>query len=284
MARSSLAWVDLLSSPISSRKTVPRPAATNSPAWSRSAPVKRAADVAEELVLQQVVGDRRAVDGEEHGVGVGAEGVQGPGHQLLARARFPGDQHRAPGRADLADQRLHGLHHRAAADQRVEVLVGVELPPQGLVLEQQPAILHEPVDLGQQLLEHHRLHQIIMGPALECGHRVLDRGVGRDHDEERLGPDLERAVQKRQAVAAGKLDVAEHHVGLERGDQAQRRGHVHGRGHVVRLALEELLERGRDDFFIIDDEDAAARVAESPASGVAVCRQGGQAHRAASVP
>ena len=32
---------------------------------------------------------------------------------------------------------------------------------------------------------------------------------------ERLGPDLERAVEQRQAVGAGELDVAEGDVGLE---------------------------------------------------------------------
>ena len=62
MARSSFAWVERESSPISSRKTVPRPAATNKPGVVAVGAGVCAADVAEELVLQQLVGDRRAVD------------------------------------------------------------------------------------------------------------------------------------------------------------------------------------------------------------------------------
>ena len=57
------------------------------------------------------------------------------GRQLLAGPRLAGDQHRAPRRPDLADQGLDGLDRRAVADQRVQVPVGMELPPQRLVLQ-----------------------------------------------------------------------------------------------------------------------------------------------------
>ena len=65
MARSSLAWVDRGSSPISSRKTVPRPGGDEQPGVVAVGPGEGAPDVAEELVLEQVVRDRRAVDGQE---------------------------------------------------------------------------------------------------------------------------------------------------------------------------------------------------------------------------
>ena len=91
----------------------------------------------------------------------------------------------------------------------------------------QPAKPDQPVELGEQLLEDHRLHQVVMSPALKCGDGVLDRGVGRDHDEQVSGRTWSSAVRARvEAVGAGKLDVAEHDVGLERLDQGQGRRQV----------------------------------------------------------
>ena len=50
--------------------------------------------VAEELGLEQVVGNRRAVDRHERAVGPRAQRVQRPREQLLARAALPFEQHR----------------------------------------------------------------------------------------------------------------------------------------------------------------------------------------------
>ncbi len=91
--------------------------------------------MAEELVLQQVVGDRRAVDRQEHLAGCRSDGMQRAGDQLLAGARFTGDQHGAPRGSNLADQGLDRLHRRALADQGLDVDLAVELATEGLVLE-----------------------------------------------------------------------------------------------------------------------------------------------------
>jgi hypothetical protein len=113
--------------------------------------------VAEELVFEQLVGDRRAVDGQERGVGVVPRRVQGAGDQLLAGAGLPQDQDVGPGRPDLADQGLHRLHRRALADECLEVDRRVQLAAEGLVLQREPAGADQAVELGEQLLEDHRL-------------------------------------------------------------------------------------------------------------------------------
>ena len=132
----------------------------------------------------------------------------------------------------------------------------VQLPAQRLVLAQEPAIAHQPVDLGEQLVEDHRLHQVVVRPALEGRDGVLDRGVGGDHHDQGLGPDLEQAVEQLQAVEAGQLDVAEGQVGLEPLGEGQGRGGVAGHADLVPLPLEELLERRGDHLLVVDDEDA----------------------------
>ena len=218
---------------------------------------ERAPDVAEELVLQQVVRDRRAVDRQERRVGLGPGRVQGAGHQLLARARLARDQHVAARRADLADQGLDRPASAALWPTRVSrPTCACSCRRSAWFSQQEPAIAHQPVDLGEQLLEDHRLHQVVVRPALEGRDGVLDRGVGGDHQDQGLGPDLEQAVEQFEAVGAGQLDVAEGQVGLEPLGEGQGRGGVAGHADLVALPLEELLEGRGDHLLVVDDEDA----------------------------
>ena len=65
IARSSFDWRPIGMSPISSRKIVPPRARLKSPSWDVTRAGERAAHVAEELALEQVLGNRSAVDGQE---------------------------------------------------------------------------------------------------------------------------------------------------------------------------------------------------------------------------
>ena len=82
----------------------------------RSAPVKDALLVAEQLALQQVLRDGGAVEGQERRLGAGAVLVDRPGHQLLAGAALSGDQHGKGLVGDTADGLVRFLHPRAGAD------------------------------------------------------------------------------------------------------------------------------------------------------------------------
>ena len=66
-----------------------------------------AADVAEELALEQGIGDGAAVDGHEPAVAAGARHVDGAGDQLLAGAALAGDQHVARSRRAAGDLLPH---------------------------------------------------------------------------------------------------------------------------------------------------------------------------------
>src|SRR5438105_10774541 len=93
-------------------------------------PRERALAVAEELVFEQVVRDGGAVDGQEAGVRVRAEAVDGPGDQLLAGAAGAGDEDRRARCSDLADQLEDLLHGRPAADDVVRVVAPGKLAAQ----------------------------------------------------------------------------------------------------------------------------------------------------------
>ena len=76
--------------------------------------------VAEELALDQRLGNGRAVDGDKGLAAAGAEVVQGAGDEFLAGAALAGDEHRNVAGGDTLDQREDLLHLRRRADQGAE--------------------------------------------------------------------------------------------------------------------------------------------------------------------
>ena len=84
------------------------------------APGERALHVAEELALQERLGERRAVDGDERAAGARARRVDGARERALARAGLADDEHRRLGvrhaRGDVEDL----AHRRALRDQAAE--------------------------------------------------------------------------------------------------------------------------------------------------------------------
>ncbi|KAF5036056.1 hypothetical protein DSECCO2_579040 [anaerobic digester metagenome] len=101
-----------------------------------------AADVAEELAFQEVLGQGRAVDGHE-GPGAAAGRVHGPGEELLARARCAAD----------ADDGVRGRDELGVADEVVDGLVladdvrKADLRWLGDAAGQHADLLHVPGDL-----------------------------------------------------------------------------------------------------------------------------------------
>ena len=91
--------------------------ASNRPLLRLGRAGERALLVAEQLALEQVLGDGGAVDRDERagrarGLGV----MDGARHQLLARAALAGDEHAALARRDARDEPAHALDGGAGAD------------------------------------------------------------------------------------------------------------------------------------------------------------------------
>ncbi len=85
-------------------------------------------NVAEKLVLEQVVRDRRTVHRQENFLRCGALRVQGASHQLLAGSRLAGHEHRRSTGRHFTDQRLHHADRRTVAHESSGVSLGVKLP------------------------------------------------------------------------------------------------------------------------------------------------------------
>ena len=124
------------------RGTACRPTACSiSPGRAPRGAGEGAARVAEELVLEQRLGQRGAVQRDERTVGARAAGVHRARRELLAGAGLPGDEDRARDRRPRGGSAPSLAHRLAVADERVDRPAGADVPLQQIDLARQlPAL------------------------------------------------------------------------------------------------------------------------------------------------
>ena len=168
--------------------------------------------MAEQLRLEQVLLQRRAVHLDEVAAGAQRVVVDGAGDQLLAGAGLAADEHGRVALGHLADHAEHPLQRVAGADDLVEVVVLLLLVAQVVELVAEALQLERLLDLDLHLLDLERLLDVVEGPVL---HR-LDRGRHRaegghqDHRRGRVGG--AGGAQHVEAVGAAHAQVADHDV------------------------------------------------------------------------
>ena len=135
---------------------------------------------AEQLVLDDVVGDGGAVDLDEAVLPPAALLMDQPGGQLLARPALARDQDPAVGRGDPPDLLPEPLDGLALPDERV---AGLEALAELDVLLLEPVLAEGVLDGQDDLVEREGLFQEVEGPELGRLDGRLDRAVaGDDHD------------------------------------------------------------------------------------------------------
>ena len=111
---------------------------------------KRPALMAEQFALQQILGNRRAIDGDERFLRPVAMLVNRPRNQFLARPGFAANQHVHRLRRHSSDFLVNFLHRRAPANDRIARRTGLA---QRHRLGHQPVAVHRPADQFQQLAD-----------------------------------------------------------------------------------------------------------------------------------
>ena len=214
--------------------------------------------VAEELALEQVLGDRGAVDDDEGLVARGAEIVDRARDELLAGAALAGDQHGRARRRDALDGAEHAAHHLALADQAPEPRLARHLVAQAHDFLFERAALEELAHLDAQRVDLEGLGHEVGGAELHRLDGGRDGARRREHQHRRRVVALGQLAQEVDAGATGHHEIEQHGVGGTLVEQRKSRVDV-ARGRHVELVLEQHPQRLADTGLIVDDEDVRHR-------------------------
>ena len=173
------------------------------PSALRLRPGEGATLMAEQLRLQQILGNGGGVDGHERAVCDRRVLVQGTRHQFLARTGFAGDQHGDGTLAEATDRPEHILHRGRLAQHfghgRLAFLCDL------LAL----TFFHRATNQLHRLGQIERLGQVLERAALEGRHRTVQVRIG-GHDDDRQFRLLRmHLLQQLQARAARHADIAD---------------------------------------------------------------------------
>ena len=215
----------------------------------RQRPRERALLVAEQLGLDQLLGDGGAVDLYEGALAARGLHVDGARHQLLAAAVLAVDQHAPGGGRGGRDLLAQRPDRRALADDLGALL---EARAQRRVLLLEPRVLEGAADRDQDLLERQRLLDEVVGAQTGGLHGGLDRAVARDHDHDRFGTRPLDLGEGLEPVHPVHPDVEEGHVRELVGEESQRVGATADRGDAIAFVLEHVAQRRPDGRLVVD--------------------------------
>jgi hypothetical protein len=219
--------------------------------------------VAKQLRLDQVLGQRRAVDLDERALGPAAAHVDRVGNQLLARAVLPLDQDVGVAFGDRFDQLEELAHLLALADDVGERILLPHLLLQALMLGALD------LQVGGAVEDRDQARRIEVGffeeeerAGLAGFERAGDRAHAADDDHLRGRIDRLELPQQRDAVGVGQHDVEQHHVGVPGAKDLFRLGADRRRAHFIarraRRLLHHHLQPVSHHRLVVYDENAAA--------------------------
>ena len=174
---------------------------------------ERAALMAEQFRLEQLLGNRRAIERHERFVRARPEVVQAAGDQLFAAAGFTTDQYVDRQRRQiqhLSAQRLQTTGH--AQQRRVEFGAVVGQLMQGAVFQHQPALVQRPAQAAQQGFRAKGFFQKVVGAIAHGVDRHRHIAVAGQQNHRQVGITTLNLGQQLKAGHAGHAHVAEDHA------------------------------------------------------------------------
>ena len=203
--------------------------------------------VSEELRLDELLGYRRHVEGDERPVGSGGVAVEGVRDQLLAGAGLSGDEHRDRGSREASYRAEHLLHRGGLAH---DLLGDVDaaaafLAPAALLppLEDKAlGLLHE----ADRLVDVEGLRQVLECSALVGVDRVREVGVGRRDDDRNVAVVGMDPLQQLEPVDSRHPDVGNHYVGRSSLETLQNILAILKTGAVKPLGAQRFLKHPAD--------------------------------------
>ena len=212
--------------------------------------------MAEQLGLDQFLGNRGAIDLDERALHAPAVVVDGVGDELFAGAVFALDQDVGFGIGDGGHQVEQLTHLAAAPDDVLELVAVQQLPAQREVFGLELGSLDRATQHRQHALGVDRLFEKVGGAGLDGLHRARDAAL--PADDQHFRPRLQRLEPSHQV---GAVDVGQHQVNQRRirlPTREQRLGIRPARGdtYVVPGAGERQRQPLRHIRLVVDDEHA----------------------------
>ena len=236
---------------------MPSCASSNRPARSAVAPVNAPAHVAEQLALEQLLGDGGAVDGGEALLAPRAHPVDGAGQHFLAGAALAGDEHGGVVARHPAGELEQVAHGAALADDQVARGAGAEAGAQHLDLAAELLALLGLPERHGDFVGAERLVEVVVGAFAHGGERAVLAAVRAHHDEQRLAAVGAVAPEEGHAVHLRHPHVAEHEVERPRRWPARRACSGSPSAHdVVAGLLEQEGQRLPESGVVVNDQYA----------------------------
>ncbi len=211
--------------------------------------------MAEELALDELLGDGRAVDLDEGSGRPQALGVDGPRHQLLAGAVLTEDQHPPVAGGRLGDDASEGAEGGALPYHGVALL---DLLLEGAVLRLEAPLAERVLDHEQRLLEGERLLDEVLGAHAHRLDRGLDGAVAGDHDHRHLGIEGADAGQGLEPVHLRQPHVEQQQVVAPALQRLQAGLAALHRLHEVAFVAQDAGQGGPDPALVVHDQDGFA--------------------------
>src|SRR5262245_36916402 len=230
---------------------------------------------AEELGLEELGGNGRAVHGHKGAVAPRPREVHGAGEQLLAHARLSVDKHGGVEVHHGLERLEHREHGRALRHHVTEGEALLVAPDGAAVGGLELLELDGPADDQQHLRHLEGLDQVVLRPQAHRLHRGLDGAVGRHHHHGKVGVLCLELAQQGDAVHAGQAPVREHQIhvlGLEGFESLLAALHRH---HLVAAQPEGAVERPEEYFVVVDQEQPPFHD-PPPAKGCAIPTAGSE--------
>src|SRR6185437_9427446 len=213
--------------------------------------------VAEQLVLENLLRQRRAVEGEERALGALALRVYGTRDQLFAGARFAEDQHARVRRRHRIDHLVDAAHRFRLPGQLAVVRQTFELGGELEILFLETELFEQFWDLCFELVQPlgvERLLDVVGGTLLDRLDRQLGRTLTGDHDE--LGRDLgaPQLAEQRDSVELRHLEVGQDDAVALGAQPLERLLSVARDVDGVALVLEDGAQTRGDRLFVVGDQ------------------------------
>ena len=209
----------------------------------------------EQLALEEALGDRRAVDGDERAVGATAVGVQRLGHELLAGAALAGDEHDRVGGSHPHDAPQNFADRGGPADDALEFVAVFELGRQKRNLAGEASAVERVANLDQQLLLGKRLLNVVERAQPYGLDGAVDGAVRGHHDDLRQRLHLFDRAQHVDAVVRAHAQIGEHQVKCARSAHFHALIAVGGLVDLIAGAPQHHRERRAHVALIVDNDN-----------------------------